>query len=211
MQSFPQPLSAIEENEYIKRWEQGDTKARQVLIEKNLRLVAYLVKKYSGIEHSIDDCISVGTIGLIKAIDSYSSDKGVRLATYASRCIENELLMMLRGDKKQSKDVFLYEPIGDEDSEGNQIRLLDILESEEIDVVSKVTTEKRLELLPGFMKKCLTKREYEILVLRFGIGGNKEHTQRELAKKYGISRSYVSRIQKRALKKLRKCYEKSET
>lgn len=207
MQSFPGPLSADEENEYIKRCREGDREARNILIERNLRLVAYLVKKYNVAGRNLDDLISIGTIGLIKAIDTYNSDKGVRLATYASRCIENELLMMLRSDKKQAKEVYLYEPIGKDDGEGNHISLLDILETTDEDIAERMELEENISKLSGFIAKCLTEREQQIIKLRYGLSDDKEITQREIAKKLGISRSYVSRIQKKALAKLKKCYE----
>lgn len=213
MQSFPQPLSAEEENEYITRWEQGDREARRILIERNLRLVAYLVKKYSNSDHSVDDLISIGTIGLIKAVDTYRQGKGVRLATYASRCIDNELLMTFRSDKKQSKEVFLYEPIGGDDGEGNYLSLLDVLESMDEDISERIEKEEKIAKLYGFIEENLTEREKYIIRLRYGIPKGPwsveqpEVTQREIAKHLGISRSYVSRIEKKALMKLRKAYE----
>ena len=135
MQSFPQPLSVEEENEAIERWEQGDREARNILIERNLRLVAYLVKKYSNSDHSVDDLISIGTIGLIKAVDTYRIGKGVRLATYASRCIDNELLMTFRSDKKRAREIFLYEPISGDDGEGNALRFLDVVDNDDARIV----------------------------------------------------------------------------
>ncbi len=213
MQSFPQPLSAEEESEYIARWEQGDREARRILIERNLRLVAYLVKKYSNSDHSVDDLISIGTIGLIKAVDTYRQGKGVRLATYASRCIDNELLMTFRSDRKQSKEVFLYEPIGGDDGEGNSLSLLDVLESMDEDIPERMEREENISRLYGFIEENLTEREKYIIRLRYGISKGPciaeqpEVTQREIAKKLGISRSYVSRIEKKALMKLRKAYE----
>lgn len=216
MQSFPQPLSIEEENEYLKRWEQGDREARNILIERNLRLVAYLVKKYSNTDHSADDLISIGTIGLIKAVDTYSHGKGVRLATYASRCIENELLMTFRSDKKQSKEVFLYEPIGGDDGEGNSLSFLDILETVDEDIPERMEKEENISKLYSFIEESLTEREKLIIRLRYGIAQwpyiseQPEVTQREIAKQLGISRSYVSRIEKKALLKLRKAYERKE-
>ena len=216
MQSFPQPLSVEEENEAIERWEQGDREARNILIERNLRLVAYLVKKYSNSDHSVDDLISIGTIGLIKAVDTYRMGKGVRLATYASRCIDNELLMTFRSDKKRAREIFLYEPISGDDGEGNALRFLDVLESEEEDVLERLELEDNISKLHGYIEECLTGREKKIIRLRYGVpeqASQKERpevTQREIAKKMGISRSYVSRIEKKALQKLRKAYEKGE-
>lgn len=214
MQSFPQPLSVEEENEYIERWEQGDRDARNILIERNLRLVAYLVKKYSNSDHSVDDLISIGTIGLIKAVDTYRMGKGVRLATYASRCIDNELLMTFRSDKKQSREVFLYEPIGGDDGEGNSLSFLDVLESLDEDIPERMEKEENISKLYGFIEDTLTEREKRIIRLRYGVPeGPKipekpEVTQREIARQLGISRSYVSRIEKKALQKLRKAYER---
>ncbi|MDR1700121.1 MAG: RNA polymerase sporulation sigma factor SigK [Lachnoclostridium sp.] len=206
MQSFPKPLSAKEESECIKRFREGDRDARNRLIECNLRLVAYLVKKYNVGDRDVDDLISIGTIGLIKAIDTYKEDKGVRLATYASRCIDNELLMMLRSDKKQAKEVYLYEPIGVDDGEGNHISLLDILETTDEDIAERIELEENIGKLYDFVENKLGSREKEIIRLRYGLLG-REVTQREIAKKLGISRSYVSRIEKKALKKLRDAYE----
>lgn len=213
MQSFPTPLSAQEEQDYIQQYENGDMEARKILIERNLRLVAYLVKKYSNSEHNQEDLISIGTIGLIKAIDSYKTGKGVRLATYASRCIDNELLMAFRSAKKQSKEVYLYEPIGGEDSEGNRISLLDLLETNDEDVAERLETEENVKKLYNYVETTLNDREKEIIRLRYGLPKNRDNhekneiTQREIAKKYGISRSYVSRIEKKALEKLRRAYE----
>ncbi len=214
MQSFPQPLSVEEENEYIKRWEQGDREARDVLIERNLRLVAYLVKKYSNSDHSVDDLISIGTIGLIKAVDTYRPGRGVRLATYASRCIDNELLMTFRSDKKQSKEVFLYEPIGGDDGEGNSLSFLDILETMDEDIPERMEREENISKLYGYIEECLTEREKMIIRMRYGIPDwpyileRPEVTQREIAEKLGISRSYVSRIEKKALAKLKRAYDR---
>lgn len=149
MQSFPQPLSQQEELKLVAQWEDGDREARRILIERNLRLVAFLVKKYSNFDHPVEDLISIGTIGLIKAIDTYRQGKGVRLATYASRCIENELLMTFRSDKKQSREVFLYEPLGGDDGEGNSLNFLDVLESEEEDVLERLELEDNISKLYG--------------------------------------------------------------
>lgn len=206
MKSFPIPLSTKEEQLYIRLYKDGDREAREILIERNLRLVAHIVKKYNTNERDIDDLISIGTIGLIKAIDTFDADKGIRLATYASRCIENELLMMLRNGKKQSKDVYLYEPIG-ADKEGNEINLLDIIESVDEDVVETMEFTENVKKLYQFLDDILSAREKEIIVLRYGLYGDKEVTQREIAQMLGISRSYVSRIEKKALKKLRNRYE----
>ena len=225
MQSFPQPLSVEEENEAIERWEQGDREARNILIERNLRLVAYLVKKYSNSDHSVDDLISIGTIGLIKAVDTYRMGKGVRLATYASRCIDNELLMTFRSDKKRAREIFLYEPISGDDGEGNALRFLDVLESVDEDIPERMEKEENIEKLYGYIEKNLTEREKLIIRLRYGVSegkgtreqlvilrrygldGQPPQTQREGAAQCGISRSYVSRIEKKALQKLRRAYD----
>ncbi len=206
MKSFPMPLSTKEEQLYIRLCKNGDADAREILIERNLRLVAHIVKKYNTSERDIDDLISIGTIGLIKAVDTFDADKGIRLATYASRCIDNELLMMLRNGKKQSKDVYLYEPIG-ADKEGNEINLLDIIESVDEDVVEAMELAENVKKLYVYLNDVLSEREKQIIVLRYGLYGNHEVTQREIADMLGISRSYVSRIEKKALKKLRSCYE----
>ena len=206
MKSFPMPLSTKEEQLYIRLCKNGDADAREILIERNLRLVAHIVKKYNTSERDIDDLISIGTIGLIKAVDTFDADKGIRLATYASRCIDNELLMMLRNGKKQSKDVYLYEPIG-ADKEGNEINLLGIIESVDEDVVEAMELAENVKKLYVYLNDVLSEREKQIIVLRYGLYGNHEVTQREIADMLGISRSYVSRIEKKALKKLRSCYE----
>lgn len=202
MQSFPKPLSAKEERECIIRCKQGDSEARDCLIVRNLRLVAYIARKYNTGEKDMDDLISIGTIGLIKGIDSFDSDKNIKLATYVARCIENELLMMMRSDKKSSRDMYLYDSIGS-DKEGNEINLLDIIEYDDEDVVERITRENYISKIDMVMKNILSEREYDIIRLRYGLDGNKEKTQREIADKYGISRSYVSRIEKSALNKLR--------
>lgn len=207
MKSFPKPLSTNEEKSYLMQYKNGSQEARGVLIERNLRLVAHIVKKYSAPDKDIDDLISIGTIGLIKAIDTFDPDKGIRLATYASRCIDNELLMMLRSGKKQSKEVYLYEPIG-ADKEGNEINLLDIIESVDEDIVDTLETRENIVKLNQFVQKLLTEREKEIIILRYGLKGGEEVTQREIAVRLGISRSYVSRIEKKALKKLRERFDK---
>ena len=206
MKSFQKPLSTKEEQQYLYAWKQGDVEARDILIEHNLRLVAHIVKKYSNSDKEIEDMISIGTIGLIKAIDTFQVEKGIRLATYASCCIENELLMLFRSEKKMARDVSLLEPIG-ADKEGNEICLLDIIESEPVNVAEQMDMRNNIQKLGIFMKRVLSKREQDILILRYGLFGRKEMTQREIAVQMGISRSYVSRIEKKALKKLRDCYE----
>ena len=205
LKTFQKPLSFDEEVYYIQLMKNGDkaeaTKAREILIERNLRLVAHIAKKYQNTEDELDDLISIGTIGLIKAINSFDDTKGSRIGTYAARCIDNELLMMLRGKKKISKEVSIYEPIG-VDREGNEINLLDVIESEQVDVIEKMELSEHLKMLGILYEKLLTKREKEILTMRYGLFGGQEITQREIGKQLGISRSYVSRIEKKALLKL---------
>lgn len=209
MKTFPKPLTAKEEKECLERCRKGDASARDELIEKNLRLVAYIVKKYAGIGKDSEDLISIGTIGLIKAIDSFDIDKGIRLATYASRCIDNELLMLLRSEKKQAKEVYLNESIGS-DKEGNEISLIDIIETSEEDITDKVLLKEDLGKLYDYVETVLSDREKNIIYLRYGIpDGSKEYTQREIADIMGISRSYISRIEKKALFKLKKAYEEN--
>ena len=205
MQAFPQPLSTQEEEQLLQGMIEGNISCRNRLIEHNLRLVAHVVKKYSNTMYETDDLISIGTIGLIKAVDTFNQEKGIRLATYASRCIENELLMLMRSSKKQSKEVSIFEPIGS-DKEGNTIQLLDICVAEEVDVIGQMEEQQNLSKLQEYIDKVLTKREKEIIVLRYGLYGGREITQREIAEKFRISRSYVSRIEKKALKKLKAAY-----
>lgn len=205
MQSFLKPLDAEEEERQLKLLQYGDPAARQILIEHNLRLVAHIVKKYNLPEKDLDDCISIGTIGLIKAIDTFQPDKGIRLATYASRCIDNELLMMLRGNRKQSREISLSEPIG-ADKEGNEITLLDIIEAEDKGLDDRLFLDEDVSRLKECLYSCLNEREREILCHRYGLYGYQEITQREIADLFQISRSYVSRIEKKALRKLRECF-----
>lgn len=207
MKSFPKPLSAKEETDILNLCKEGNKEARDILIERNLRLVAHIVKKYNTADKDIDDLISIGTIGLIKAIDTFDADKGIRLATYASRCIDNELLMMLRNGKRQAKEVYLYEPIGS-DKEGHEINLLDIIESADVDIVDELELQGNIKRLYALVEKVLTKRERQIIEMRYGLNTSNEVTQREIANIIGISRSYVSRIEKKALKKLREGFEK---
>lgn len=206
MKAFPKPLSTKEEQEYLKQCQNGDKEARGILIERNLRLVAHIVKKYNTGDKDIDDLISIGTIGLIKAIDTFNMNKGIRLATYASRCIDNELLMMLRTNKKQSKEVYLYEPIG-ADREGNEINLLDVIESADKDIVENIELKENISKLYELVDSILTDRERDIICMRYGLGHPGEVTQREIANKLGISRSYVSRIEKKAIRKLSECFK----
>lgn len=208
MKAFLKPLTSAEEKYYLQRYQGGDLEARQILIEHNLRLVAHVIKKYQGTDEDLDDLISIGTIGLIKAVSTFDSDKATRLSTYAARCIDNELLMMLRSKKKHSREVSLSEPIGT-DKEGNEISLLDILESPPVDVVEEYSTRKDIQLLMDSLETALTTKEYQVICFRYGLFGNEEQTQREIAKELHISRSYVSRIEKNALQKLRALFNET--
>ena len=199
-QVFPDPLSKEEEEEYVKKAQLGDKNARNQLIEHNLRLVAHIVKKYDHRKEDADDLISIGTIGLIKGVDSYSYKKGTRITTYCARCIENEILMYFRSDKKNSKNVSINEGIGF-DKDGNEITFLDVLKTPKPDFALDLYQQTNIGLLKQYFP-ILTKREQEIINKRYGLSGQKETTQKEIAKELGISRSYVSRIEKRALTKL---------
>lgn len=202
MKSFPKPLTASEEREYLQKYTEGDLEAKHILIERNLRLVAHIVKKYQTTDEETEDLLSIGTIGLIKAVVTFDAEKSVRLGTYAARCIENEILMMLRSKKKTSKEISLYEPIGT-DHEGNEIQLYDIIESAEDDAHTKIALKDDIHLLYDKLESNLTPRERLVLKLRYGLYDHEEHTQREIASLLGISRSYVSRIEKSAIEKLR--------
>lgn len=205
MKTFPQPLEAEEEQYYLQRLKEGDGQARDILVERNLRLVAHIVKKYQGTGEETEDLISIGTIGLIKAVTTFDSGKGSRLATYAARCVENELLMYLRSKKKTARETSYYDPIGT-DKEGNEIHLLDIMESSERDAFSRVCLKEDSRKLYALLRKILTERERTVLVMRYGLYNGREYTQREVAAKLGISRSYISRIEKNALLKLREYF-----
>lgn len=213
LKTFQKPLSKEEEELYIHQLCHGNKEesesAKQILVERNLRLVAHITKKYQNSDVDVDDLISIGTIGLIKAVISYDATKNSKLGTYAARCIENELLMMFRTKKKSSREVSLYEPIGT-DREGNEISLLDIIETEQLDIVEKMELEKNISLLPSTMKSTLTKREQEIITLRFGLFGEEEMTQREIGFRLGLSRSFISRIEKKAVEKLRLAYSSNK-
>lgn len=200
--SFPPPLSAEREAELLQKSRAGDDNAKNELIEHNLRLVAHIVKKYYNSGADQDDMISIGTIGLIKAVSTFNSDKGIRLATYAARCIENEILMYFRNMKKTSQDVFISDPI-DTDKDGNALTLIDVI-ADDSDIAEEIDTKIKLEKLRVILSGCLEEREKQIIEMRYGINGREELTQREIAKKLNISRSYVSRIEKSALEKLRK-------
>lgn len=201
--SFPQPLSADEELKYIEAYKDGCEDARNTLIERNLRLVAHIVKKYSTFNSDSDDLISIGTIGLIKAISTFDQAKGTRLATYAARCIENEILMQIRSAKKIQSEVSLHDPIG-VDREGNEITLIDVIGNEAESVIEEVELKMQVKRLYNKMKLVLKKREKTVLELRYGLLNGTSKTQREIASMLGISRSYVSRIEKKAIKKLSK-------
>lgn len=202
MKSFPKPLTAEEETFFLQKYKEGDEEAKRILIERNLRLVAHIVKKYVKQGEDTEELIAVGTIGLIKAVATYNQEKNSKLATYAARCVENELLMLFRGRKKIAREISLHEPIGT-DKEGNEISLIDVLESENIDVVARMDYESDKKRLYELLNSELTKRERQILCMRYGLGRTKEMTQREIAEALGISRSYVSRIEKNAVEKLR--------
>lgn len=210
MKTFEQPLSAKEETEYLEIMNGEDSeaahRARQTLIERNLRLVAHVSKKYMGCGEDMEDLISIGTIGLIKAVNTFNAEKGSRLATYAAKCIDNELLMMFRARKKITREVSLYEPIGT-DKEGNEINLIDVCEQEQHDVIDEMDTLAKLKCLWMLIEERLDDREREIIKLRYGMNGKtingEEMTQRDIGKQLGISRSYVSRIEKKALEKLK--------
>ena len=198
--SFPKPLTLEEERYYLEKSAAGDLEARNILIERNLRLVAHIMKKYYTQTADQEDLISIGTIGLIKGISTFDAAKGARLATYAARCIDNEILMLFRSTKKMRNDVSLYDPIG-YDKEGNEICLIDVVKDENKDLNDIIIQQLAFEKIEKNLKS-LTQRERDIIVRRFGLENHEEETQQEIAKSYGISRSYVSRIEKRALMKL---------
>ena len=205
--SFPKPLSSKEEYEFLIKAKAGDIKARNKLVEHNLRLVAHIIKKYYATQADHDDLISIGTIGLIKAINTYDLDKNIKLSSYASRCIENEILMHFRNGRKSSQDVSLSETI-DTDKDGNPLTLIDIL-STEYDFADDLDIKLKSKKLNEYINSELDEREKRVIALRYGLDGNEPLTQREVASKLGISRSYISRIEKKALLALRKKYEKS--
>lgn len=206
--AFPQPLPPDEEAKYLKLMQEGDEHARNMLIEHNLRLVAHIVKKFDNTGEDNEDLISIGTIGLIKGIESFSPNKGTKLATYAARCVENQILMHLRSLKKTKKDVSLHDPIG-QDKEGNEINLMDILKAENEDVVEHIQLNMEVEKIIKYLG-ILDTREQEVIIGRYGLDMKEELTQRQIAKKLGISRSYVSRIEKRALMKMFHEYYRQE-
>ena len=205
--SFPKPLSEKQEKEYLERAANGDNEARNKLVEHNLRLVAHIIKKYYGVQTEQDDLVSIGTIGLIKAINTFKPDKNIRLSSYASRCIENEILMHFRSVKKSAQDVSLNETI-DTDKDGNPLTLMDIMAVDDTildDLDRKLNSRK----LGQFIREELSGREKTVILLRYGLGGTEPLTQKEIAKQLGISRSYVSRIETKALKKLKKRFDSS--
>ena len=205
--SFPQPRSKEKEKEYIGKSLDGDKEAKEILVKHNLRLVAHIAKKYSNYGDN-DELISIGSIGLIKAIDSFRPDKSTTLATYASRCIENEILMTMRTSKKHRSNVSLNEPIG-VDKGGNELVIMDML-CDERSLIDDVENNMMVEKLLKLTKEVLNEREFEIVRLRYGLGGCPALTQREVAKKFDISRSYVSRIEKKALEKIRQCVDRQD-
>lgn len=202
MKTFLKPLKASEEKAYLDELRHGSSYARQVLIERNMRLVAHIVKKYSQPELDAEDLISIGTIGLIKAVDSFNSEKASRIGTYAAKCIDNEILMYLRAEKKRSRDVSLFESIGT-DKEGNTITLVDVIECDEEDAIEKISLKNDIQDIYSVYKEVLNEREKKVIAYRYGLFGGKEYTQKEIGNYLGISRSYVSRIEKSALEKMR--------
>ncbi len=206
MKTFQKPLTQGEEAECVRLLREGTAEqakqAKNILIERNMRLVAHVAKKYQNADEDMDDLISIGCIGLIKAVDTFDDRKG-RLATYACRCIDNELLMLLRGKRKTSREVSLFEPIG-QDKEGNEIHLMDVMEQQQPDILENMELSANIRKLFLLMEEALTPREREILTMRYGLNGRREATQNEIGAEMGISRSYVSRIEKKALQKLRK-------
>lgn len=206
--SFPRPLTKDEEKHYIELMEQGDEDARTKLIEHNLRLVAHIAKKYvNSTKVDNDDLISIGTIGLIKGVSSFDSKKSTGIASYISRCVENEILMFLRANKKTNNEVSLDDPIG-KDKEGNSIKLIDVLGTDDDSIIDKIQTDLHIKKLGEVIESRLTDREKLVLKMRFGLGNTKNMTQNEIAKELGISRSYVSRIEKNAVEKLSKFIKK---
>ena len=207
MKTFPKPLSHGEEKLYLKRCKEGDQTARNMLIEHNMRLVAHVVKKYQCQDYDTEDLLSAGTIGLIKAVNTFDVDKGSRLATYAARCVENEILMLLRAGKKRAKAVSLFEPIGT-DKDGETVSLVDVIEMENPKTIDQLILDQDIKELYQAFDQKLTENEKQVISMRYGLFKGKEHTQREVAGVLGISRSYVSRIEKKAIGKLREEFEK---
>ena len=206
MKTFLKPLTAREERECLERLKEGDQEAKMALIEHNMRLVAHVAKKYQYTDYETEDLLSVGTIGLIKAVNTFNVDRGSRLATYAAKCVENEILMLLRAHKKYSKEVSLYEPIG-VDKDGETVSLVDVVEAENRNTLDELILSQDVKELYEVFKKCLKSNEQTVVQMRYGLFGGKEYTQREIAQAMGISRSYVSRIEKKAVEKLRRGME----
>lgn len=206
--AFPKALTLREETELIEQMAAGSIEAKNKLIEHNLRLVAHIVKKYYSGQVEQDDLISIGTIGLIKAVSTFKPAKGIRLATYAARCIENEILMYFRNIKKSANDIFISDPI-DTDGEGNALTLIDVISDNE-DIVESIDLKIKTESLKRFILSALDERERKIIILRYGLYGSAELTQQQVAKRLGISRSYVSRIEKKALEKLYFCFSRQK-
>ncbi len=206
MKTFLPPLGIQEEKKALEEMQGGSLEARNTLIVHNMRLVAHIAKKYQNAEEDMEEMISIGTIGLIKAVMTFQPEKGSRLSTYAARCIDNELLMHLRGKRRTAREISIYEPIGT-DKEGNQINFIDIIESEEPDVIERMDKNGKISYLQKLLPRILTDREQEIIILRYGLLDDEPVTQKQIAGRLGISRSYVSRIEKRALEKMRVCLE----
>lgn len=202
MKTFLKPLTAREERECLERLKEGDQEAKMALIEHNMRLVAHVAKKYQYTDYETEDLLSVGTIGLIKAVNTFNVDRGSRLATYAAKCVENEILMLLRAYKKYSREVSLYEPIG-VDKDGETVSLVDVVEAENRNTLDELILDQDVKELYEVFRKCLRPNEQTVVQMRYGLFGGKEYTQREIAQVMGISRSYVSRIEKKAVEKLR--------
>lgn len=201
MKTFPKPLNAAEEKQYLEQLKQGNQAAKDILIERNMRLVAHIIKKYAFTDKEMDDLLSIGTIGLIKAVNTFDAGRGIKLSSYAAKCIDNEILMLLRSEKKRNKEVSLYEPIGT-DKEGNEINLMDVIEADEKEVPDIIAQKEDVRRLYSALDECLKEKEKTVICLRYGLFGGKEYTQREIGAQLGISRSYVSRIEKGALFKL---------
>ena len=206
MRTFPKPLTAENEKYYLSRLRDGDGEARRILIEYNLRLVAHIVKKYQSAEDDMEELISIGMIGLIKAVDTFDQEKARRLSTYAARCVENEILMYMRAKKKYMRETSYYEPIGT-DKEGNEIQLLDIMESGEPEAMEQIQLKDDSLRIYRLLEERLSERERLVLIMRYGLYGGREYTQREIAERLGISRSYISRIEKNALHRLREYFQ----
>ena len=208
LKTFPNPLTPDEEKYYFQKYTEGDLEAKHILIERNLRLVAHIVRKYQNLGEEMEDLISIGTIGLIKAVNTFHTDRGSRLATYAAKCVENEILMLLRANKKYSKEVSLFEPIG-VDKDGETVSLVDVIEMENKEALETIILSQDIKELYDAFDHCLRDTEKKVIGMRYGLYGGKEHTQREIADMLGISRSYVSRIEKKSIEKLRMEFEKN--